>query len=226
MPKGLDLLQQKLSYQFSDPGLVKQALTHRSANKINNERLEFLGDSLLGFIIADALCEIHPQASEGDLSRMRANIVNKPALAEIARELDLGSFVRLGTGEIKTGGQQRDSILADAVEALIAAIYLDGGIDVCRELVRKWNRSRLRSDDVDQKQKDCKTRLQELMQAKGVALPQYDIVEISGAAHQQQFHVSCRIAGMDEPQKGSGSSKRDAEQQAAKNILAVLGESV
>lgn len=225
MANKLDKLQHKLDYQFSNLELAQQALTHRSANKLNNERLEFLGDSVLGFIIAQALYEIHPQASEGELSRMRASMVNKSALAEIAREMELGDFVLLGSGELKSGGKNRDSILADTVEALIAAIYLDGGMDACSMIVRKLSESNLHSHDTDRKQKDCKTRLQELMQAKSRGLPEYEVVEVSGAAHQQVFHVNCKIDILNDVQMGSGDSKRDAEQQAAQKVLEVLGES-
>lgn len=225
MANKLDKLQHKLDYQFSDPDLAQQALTHRSANKLNNERLEFLGDALLGFVIAQALYEIHPQASEGELSRMRASMVNKSALAEIAREIGLGDFVLLGSGELKSGGMNRDSILADTVEALIAAIYLDGGMGACSQIVRKLSKSNLQSHDGNRKQKDCKTRLQELMQARGKGLPEYEVAEVSGAAHQQVFHVKCKIDILNDGQMGIGGSKRDAEQQAAQKILEVLGES-
>lgn len=225
MTDKLDRLQHKLDYQFSNPELARQALTHRSANKLNNERLEFLGDSLLGFIIAQALYEIHPQSTEGELSRMRASMVNKSALAEIAREMELGDFLLLGSGELKSGGMNRDSILADSVEALIAAIYLDGGMQVCSQIVRNLNEKNLNSHTGHRKQKDCKTRLQELMQARGRELPEYEITEVSGAAHQQVFHVSCKIDILNDAQMGSGGSKRDAEQQAAQKILEALGES-
>lgn len=224
MANKLDKLQHNLDYQFSDLELAQQALTHRSAKKFNNERLEFLGDSLLGFIIAQALYEIHPQASEGELSRMRASMVSKPALAEIARELELGDYVHLGSGELKSGGMNRDSILADTVEALIAAIYLDGGMGACTEFVKKLNAKNLQSHDANRKQKDSKTRLQELMQARGRSLPLYQVTEVAGAAHQQVFHVSCKIDILDDSQKGSGGSKREAEQRAARKILEVLGE--
>ena len=224
MDNKLDKLQQKLDYQFSNLELARQALTHRSANKLNNERLEFLGDSLLGCIIAQALYEIHPQASEGELSRMRASMVNKSALADIAREMELGDFVQLGSGELKSGGKHRDSILADTVEALIAAIYLDGGMSACDQFVRKWSENNLYSHDANRKQKDCKTRLQELMQARGSGLPGYEVTEVSGAAHQQIFHVTCKIDILNVAQSGSGGNKRDAEQEAAQKILEVLGE--
>ena len=218
----LDKLQQLLNHKFSDPDLVRLALTHRSANKINNERLEFLGDSLLGYVVAEILFEIFPQASEGELSRLRAMLVNKTTLAEIAREIDLKNFIQLGSGEKKSGGDNRDSILADAIEALIAAIYLDGGINSCKSLIEDWIADRIATESVVEQQKDAKTKLQEMMQAQGLSLPFYSVLEISGEAHEQNFLVECRVDVMTEPQKGTGSSKRNAEQQAANVMLTKL----
>lgn len=218
----LDKLQQLLNHKFSDPDLVRLALTHRSANKLNNERLEFLGDSLLGYIVAEILFEIFPQANEGELSRLRAMLVNKTTLAEIAREIDLKNFIQLGSGEKKSGGDNRDSILADAIEALIAAIYLDGGINSCKSLIKDWIADRIATESVVEQQKDAKTKLQEMMQAQGLSLPFYSVLEISGEAHEQNFLVECRVDVMTEPQKGTGSSKRNAEQQAANVMLTKL----
>lgn len=218
----LDKLQQLLNHKFSDPDLARLALTHRSANKLNNERLEFLGDSLLGYIIAEILFEIFPQASEGELSRLRAMLVNKNTLAEIAREIDLKNFIQLGSGEKKSGGDNRDSILADAIEALIAAIYLDGGINSCKSLIKDWIADRIATESVVEQQKDAKTKLQEMMQAQGLSLPVYSVLEISGEAHQQNFLVECRVDVMAESQKGTGSSKRNAEQEAANGMLTKL----
>jgi len=218
----LDKLQQLLNHKFSDPDLARLALTHRSANKLNNERLEFLGDSLLGYIVAEILFEVFPQASEGELSRLRAMLVNKTTLAEIAREIDLKNFIQLGSGEKKSGGDNRDSILADAVEALIAAIYLDGGINSCRSLIKDWIADRIATESVVEQQKDAKTKLQEMMQAQGLSLPVYSVLEISGEAHQQNFLVECRVDVMAESQKGTGSSKRNAEQEAANGMLTKL----
>ena len=200
----LDKLQQLLNHKFSDPDLARLALTHRSANKLNNERLEFLGDSLLGYIVAEILFEIFPQASEGELSRLRAMLVNKTILAEIAREIDLKNFIQLGSGEKKSGGDNRDSILADAIEALIAAIYLDGGINSCKSLIKGWVADRIATESVVEQQKDAKTKLQEMMQAQGLSLPFYSVLEISGEAHEQNFLVECRVDVMAEPQKGTG----------------------
>ena len=215
-------LQEALNYQFSDRGLVDLALTHRSANTINNERLEFLGDSLLGYIVADILFENYPEASEGELSRMRSTLVNKITLADIARELKLGKFVQLGSGEIKSGGNDRDSILADAVEALIAAIYLDANIHDCRKVVSRWLERRLGKSSTTGRLRDAKTQLQELMQASGFGLPKYNVVKIEGEAHQQIFHVECRVDGVTEAQTSSGTSKRNAEQGAAQDMLKQL----
>lgn len=219
MVKKLDTLEQTLAYQFSNPELAKLALTHRSANAEHNERLEFLGDSLLGFIVADLLFELNPGASEGELSRMRSSLVNKTALAAIARKLELGKFLQLGTGERNSGGKDRDSILADTVEALIAAIYLDGGMAPCKVFVIAINGSKLATKSGVTKQKDAKTRLQELLQAQGRKLPDYEVVEVAGAAHEQVFHVSCKLESLNIQAQGSGSSKREAEQAAAEKIL-------
>ena len=218
----LDKLQQLLNHKFSDPDLVRLALTHRSANKLNNERLEFLGDSLLGYIVAEILFEIFPQANEGELSRLRAMLVNKTTLAEIAREIDLKNFIQLGSGEKKSGGDNRDSILADAIEALIAAIYLDGGINSCKSLIEDWIADRIATESVVEQQKDAKTKLQEMMQSQGLSLPVYSVLEISGEAHQQNFLVECRVDVIAESQKGTGSSKRNAEQEAANGMLTKL----
>ena len=224
MAIALDKLQKHLNYQFSDQELVRRALTHRSADKVNNERLEFLGDSLLGFIVAEILFEIYPDAREGELSRMRAGLVNQESLAEFARELELGDCLRLGLGELNTGGKYRESILADTVEAIIAAIYLDGGIEACRQFVRRWSEARLSSQFPAAQQKDNKTRLQELMQSQGLPLPQYQVVKISGEAHQQLFQVSCQVEPLVDSQLGNGRSKRFAEQEAAQKVLEELGE--
>ena len=218
----LDKLQQLLNHKFSDSDLARLALTHRSANKINNERLEFLGDSLLGYVVAEILFEIFPQASEGELSRLRAMLVNKTTLAEIAREIDLKDFIQLGSGEKKSGGDNRDSILADAIEALIAAIYLDGGINSCKSLIKDWIADRIATESVVEQQKDAKTKLQEMMQSQGLSLPVYSVLEISGEAHQQNFLVECRVDVIAESQKGTGSSKRNAEQEAANGMLTKL----
>jgi len=219
MVNKLENLQLSLAYEFSNQELAYQALTHRSANAIHNERLEFLGDSLLGFIIAEALFTLNPQATEGELSRMRSALVNKQALAAVARNLDIGDYLRLGSGEANSGGRERDSILADTVEALIAAIYMDGGMNACTEFVKRISKSKLTQETAVTEQKDAKTRLQEFLQAQGKKLPKYEVEEITGAAHEQIFHVSCRLPSLNTQAKGSGSSKREAEQVAAMKIL-------
>ncbi|MFK7863913.1 MAG: ribonuclease III [Pseudohongiellaceae bacterium] len=226
MSNPIDTLQKSLSHQFTDLSLLKQALTHRSAAKTNNERFEFLGDSLLGFIVAELLYEQYPNAAEGELSRMRASMVNKPALAALARRLELGDYLRLGSGEKQSGGAARDSILSDAVEAVIAAIYLDGGIEACKTQVRAWALAQIRSQNTLKESKDPKTQLQELMQAKGLVLPNYEVVKVEGEAHDQMFTVSCLVAVLDAAKLGTGRSKRAAEQMAAAEILRELGADI
>lgn len=215
----------KIKHKFKNKALLKLALSHRSSGKVNNERLEFLGDSILGFIIAEVLYQRFPQASEGELSRLRAELVKKQTLADIARELNLGPSLTLGSGESKSGGAKRDSILADAVEAVVSAIYLDAGIIACNEEVLRWFASRLKqletADSISGK--DAKTRLQEFLQSKQLALPEYVVSELEGKDHQQQFTVSCKIDLIDKAIEGQGTSRREAEQQAAKTILAKLG---
>jgi ribonuclease-3 len=215
-------LQRRLEYDFRDPGLLTRALTHRSANPDNNERLEFLGDAILGFEAADYLYHHVTDADEGQLSRMRAHLVKRETLAEIARDLELGDILLLGQGELRSGGQNRDSILADAVEAIIAAVYLDGGIEAARSLVQRLLAERLTDPGKVLQRKDAKTRLQEHLQGHGLPLPVYEVVETSGRQHRQQFVVSCRVESLDWQSEGRGSSRRKAEQQAAAAFLARL----
>ncbi|AHX13625.1 ribonuclease III [Dyella jiangningensis] len=211
----------RLAYRFRDPALAQLALTHRSAGKPNNERLEFLGDALLGVVIAELLYEAHPHASEGELSRLRAQLVNGQALAVIARELELGDELKLGSGELKSGGFRRDSILADAFEALVAAVYLDTGFDECRAVVRALFEPLVAA--IPRSSKDAKTRLQEWLQGQGWPLPQYELVDSHGEDHSKTFDVVCQIA---EPMpiraEGRGSSRRAAEQEAAEIVLRQL----
>lgn len=213
----------RLHYRFADPALAELALTHRSMGRPNNERMEFLGDALLGAIVARMLYEAHPQASEGELSRLRAQLVNGQALAVLARELQLGDGLKLGPGELKSGGFRRDSILADAFEALIAAVYLDGGFDACRDVVQGLFAQRIA--DLPKSSKDAKTRLQEWLQARGLALPDYELAGSHGEEHAKSFEVVCSIA---EPRpiraEASGPSRRAAEQDAAEIVLAQLHE--
>ena len=224
MAENLDRLQNILAYQFSDLTLAKQALTHRSASKDNNERLEFLGDALLDFIVGEALFSTYADASEGNLTRMRAAIVNKTALAAIAHDLELGACLVLGAGEANSGGKQRDSILADTYEALVAAIYLDGGMDPCKQFVMRSTAELIKNPQQGQR-KDYKTRLQELLQSRAEELPQYRVVETHGEAHAQQFVVECEVAALPKAERGHGGSKRLAEQEAARKILGKMGES-
>lgn len=214
----------KIGFRFNNPNLLRFALTHRSAEGVNNERLEFLGDSALGFIIAEALYERFPQADEGVLSRLRSTLVNQTSLAEIARTINLGDYLILGVGELRSGGYRRDSILSDALEAVIGAVFQDQGYDVCRQWVLTlFAASFERLTGADWK-KDPKTQLQELMQARGLELPTYRLLSLSGQPHAQSFSVECRVALPVEPASGTGSSRKRAEQQAAQNMLARLCE--
>jgi ribonuclease-3 len=216
-------LQARLGYAFRDADLLQRALSHRSVGARNNERLEFLGDAILGFEVADRLYHGVDEANEGQLSRMRAHLVKRETLAEIARELQLGDELRLGAGELRSGGQNRDSILADAVEAIIAAVYLDGGLDQARALIGRLLGPRLAAPAPSIQHKDAKTRLQEYLQSLGRALPTYEVLEIRGEQHSQMFCVRCRT-GLVEDTEGEGSSRRKAEQSAAAAMLARLEE--
>ncbi|ARN76439.1 ribonuclease III [Oceanicoccus sagamiensis] len=218
----MDILIRRLGHSFTDTSLVDLALTHRSVGAKNNERLEFLGDSIVNYLMAEALFKQFPDCREGDLSRMRAQLVKGKTLAEIALEFELGDFLRLGPGEMKSGGHRRESILADAVEALIGAMYLDGGMDVCREHVGRWYQSRLASMTVQGTVKDAKTRLQELLQSRKQSLPRYELVTTTGSDHQQQFTVECQIEHLQQGFQGVASNRREAEQIAAKAAFELL----
>ena len=212
----------QFGHRFADPGLLARALTHRSAGAPHNERLEFLGDALLGLIVAEALFQRWPRADEGALTRARAELVRESTLARIARRLDLGPLLRLGPGEMKSGGHRRDSILADALEAVIAAIYLDAGADACRTAVLGWLEPELGELVMGQVEKDPKTRLQEWLQARQHPLPTYELLGESGSDHDKTFRVRCLLAAPDLSAEGEGSSRRAAEQQAAESVLALL----
>lgn len=216
-------LQRRLGYSFADPGLLERALSHRSLGANNNERLEFLGDAILGFEVADYLYARAVDANEGQLSRMRAHLVKRETLADVARELELGEILRLGAGELRSGGQTRDSILADAVEAIIAAVYLDGGMDQARALVRRLLGTRLAAPASEARRKDPKTLLQEYLQSMGKPLPRYDVVSTTGEQHEQTFRVIC-TTGLTPDTTGEGSSRRKAEQAAADAMLQRLEE--
>ncbi|EGQ7769294.1 ribonuclease III [Vibrio parahaemolyticus] len=222
MNSPIDKLERKLGYQFKDAGLINLALTHRSANSKHNERLEFLGDSILSFVIADDLYHRFPKVNEGDMSRMRATLVRGHTLAELGREFDLGDYLKLGPGELKSGGFRRDSILADVVEAIIGAIYLDSDIEKVRSIVLSWYNSRLEAIKPGVSQKDPKTRLQEFLQGRRKPLPVYTVTNIKGEAHNQEFTVECEVAGVDKPVIGKGTSRRKAEQAAAETALEQL----
>lgn len=215
----------RLGYSFNEPSLLRQALTHRSHGTPNNERLEFLGDGLLNFVVARMLFERFPKLPEGDLSRLRANLVNQHSLAEIASSLELGDQLRLGEGELKSGGFRRPSILADALEAVIGAIFLDGGFAAAEQVLQRLYESGLKEIDPHAMGKDPKTMLQEVLQGRRLALPQYSVVDVSGEAHEQHFRVECAINELAVRTHGEGPSRRAAEQQAAKAAFDRLAES-
>lgn len=215
-----DRLQDALGRRFARPELLNQALTHRSHSSPHNERLEFLGDSVLNCIMAALLFERFPSLREGELSRQRANLVRQNTLAEIAQSLCLGDRLRLGEGELKSGGARRPSILADALEAVIGAVFLDGGFEAAREVVLRLYRPMLERIDPTDSGKDAKTELQELLQARKLQLPSYSLVRTSGEAHAQTFEVECAIPALGIRVAGSGSSRRSAEQAAARAAVA------
>jgi len=216
-------LQKSLGYNFnSRPELLIRAVTHRSHGTDNYERLEFLGDSLLGFIIADTICESFPDADEGKLTRLRASLVRQETLAELGRELDLGRYIILGPGALKSGDQARDSILSDALEAVIGAIYLDGGMDPCRKFITRMFASRLALCEPDNILKDPKTRLQEFLQQRSQELPEYTVLDVSGPPHKQSFKVQCLIADGRKVFRGQGASRRKAEQDSAEKALQAI----
>ncbi|SFN64845.1 ribonuclease III [Xenorhabdus japonica] len=215
-------LQHKLGYTFKQYDLLLQALTHRSASSKHNERLEFLGDSILSFVIANALYHRFPRVDEGDMSRMRATLVRGNTLAELAREFELGECLRLGPGELKSGGHRRESILADSIEALIGAIFLDSDIQTIEKIILTWYETRLNEISPGDKQKDPKTRLQEYLQGRHLPLPTYLVVQVRGEAHDQEFTIHCQVSGFEQPVRGVGSSRRKAEQAAAEQALKQL----
>lgn len=217
-------LAKSLGYQFKDLGLLSLALTHRSLGAKNNERLEFLGDSLVNFMVADVLFHQFTKLPEGDLSRIRAHLVKGETLAELGREYDLSLYLSLGPGELKSGGFRRDSIIADAMEAIIASIYKDGGLDACRDFVSRLYAKRLEALDPDKVGKDPKTRLQEWLQAQQEPLPEYSIISVNGAAHAQNFTVACYVARLNTKFEATDTSRRKAEQKAAEFALEALGQ--
>jgi ribonuclease-3 len=217
--EGLPELERRLGHAFAHPEHARQALTHRSHGTPHNERLEYLGDSLLNCSVATLLYERFPKLPEGDLSRLRAALVNQSSLSEVASRLGLGNRLRLGEGELKSGGFRRPSILADALEALLGAVYLDGGFEAVRTAVERLLGDRLESREDLPVQKDPKTALQELLQGRKLPLPRYSVQRTEGEAHEQTFMVECRVEDLALSATGSGSSRRAAEQAAAERVL-------
>jgi len=219
---GLTALQDRLQHQFSDPALLVRAVTHRSFASDHNERLEFLGDSVLNLSVADLLFQRLSALPEGDLSRIRANLVKQDTLHQIAVELGLPEVVRLGEGEVRSGGSRRPSILADALEALIGAVYLDAGYPAAQALVHRLFQSVEINPQMEASAKDAKTELQEWLQARKYKLPLYRVVGTLGAAHRQTFDVECEVSDLNLNERGIGSSRRAGEQAAAAAMLQVL----
>jgi ribonuclease-3 len=217
--KNIQSLEKILNYNFNDKNLLELALTHRSFQGKNNERLEFLGDSILNFIIAELLFKKFNASPEGDLSRLRSQLVKSATLSEIGILLNLGDYLILGEGELKSSGWRRPSILADSVEAIIGAVFIDGGIKASHNLIINWFKDRIDSINPNDIEKDSKSLLQELLQAKKIPLPDYNVISIEGEAHCQYFKVSCTIPKLGVTIEGEGSSRKIAEQGAAEEML-------
>ncbi len=215
----IELLQKRLGHTFGNAALLQQALTHRSHSSLHNERLEFLGDSVLNCVVASLLFDKFSKIDEGDLSRLRANLVKQQSLYEIAQRLELSQFLRLGEGELKSGGFRRPSILADTLEALFGAVFLDGGFDAARDVIRAMYVPILQTVDPKTLGKDAKTLLQEYLQGKKIPLPQYNVVATHGAAHNQEFEIECLVPKLEIQVFGTGGSRRAGEQAAAKLAL-------
>ncbi len=215
-------LEAKLGYRFKQAELLQQALTHRSYSAQHNERLEFLGDGVLNCVVGHLLYARFPQLPEGRLSRLRANLVNQQSLHEVACKLELGEYLRLGEGEVKSGGRQRPSILADALEALFGAAFLDGGFTAAHGMIAGLFEAKIAAIDPSLQGKDAKTALQEWLQSRRYALPDYRLLGVTGQAHAQTFEVECHIAALDLTTRGRGKSRKMAEQQAAQEALARL----
>ncbi|WP_100643314.1 ribonuclease III [Alteromonas facilis] len=215
-----------VGYSFTNVELLQQALTHRSAAKDHNERLEFLGDAILGMVVARALFERYPDIPEGKLTRMRASLVKGETLAQIGKEFALGDWILLGPGELKSGGHRRSSIIADAVEAIFGAIYLDADVAVCEEVILNLLDNRIEQLDPNAHPKDPKTQLQEYLQSRRLPLPEYEVTNIEGKDHAQTFYVDCNVNNVDQTTSGIGSSRRKAEQHAAQLMLAHINTKV
>ncbi len=222
MSGSVEHLCRRIKYQFIDDVLLQTALTHRSAGSQNNERLEYLGDAVLGAVIAAELYSHFPHLNEGQLSRLRSSLVKKESLAGVSRELGLGDYLLLGSGELRTGGHSRDSILADALEALFAAVYLDGGYRSAQEVILLLFNSKIANLSPELEQKDPKSRLQEYLQARHLSLPDYTIVEVTGDPHAQHFIVKCVVPDMPQEAIGHGGSRQKAEQDAAACLLRAI----
>ena len=213
-----------LGVSFNSRELLEQALTHRSAGQPHNERLEFLGDAILGMIVAERLFTLFPEASEGQLSRLRAQLVKRDTLAKIAREIGLGEYLRMGSGELRAGGQSRDSTLSDALEAFLGAVYLDLGTNAVEEVINCLFSERLQQLDLSGSVLDPETRLQEYLQSRNLALPEYRVTATSGKQHQQLFEVECSLPDLGITARGEGRSRRKAEQDAASEALELIGQ--
>lgn len=220
----LNTLEKKLTHLFQNKSLLQDALRHRSARGASNERLEFLGDAILNFIIASTLYAKYPHVTEGELSRLRANLVKGETLAILAKEFDLNKYIELGPSEKHLAGRMiiRKSILADAMEAIVGAIYLDAGITICQRCVLNWYEDQLNKPLTQQAQKDAKSRLQEYLQGRQHPLPRYIILKIEGVSHHQRFHLRCEVEGFAVTTEGKGSNRREAEQEAAELFLQAL----
>jgi len=218
----INKLCQKIDYTFNNEKLLLEALTHRSVGSINNERLEFLGDSVLNFVVAEKLFDSLPDASEGDLSRLRASVVKKESLVEVAKTLQLGDYISLGSGELKSGGFRRESILADAVEGIFGAVLRDADFDTCKQLILRLCEFKIKQTIEDGPEKDAKTQLQEYLQSRRYRLPEYTVTDISGKAHQQTFTVECFIKELKMKTTGAGRSRRIAEQEAAQKAIELI----
>jgi ribonuclease III len=215
-------LRDKLGYEPRDPGLFAAALTHRSATGANNERLEFLGDAVLNLVVAEHLYRLYPKATEGDLSRLRARVVSSEPLAEVAADLTIGAALKMGSGELKSGGFRRKSILADAFESLCGAVFLDSGLEAARALIERLFGPRIAALPPLDALKDAKTRLQEYLQSRGLALPRYTVARVEGEPHAQVFLMNCEVKALGLRAQGSGSNRRRAEQEAAAAVLSQL----
>ena len=222
MSRELDALQGRLQHQFADPRLLQRAVTHRSFSADHNERLEFLGDSVLNLAVSSLLYQRLGSLPEGDLSRVRANMVKQDTLHSLAQDLRVAEVLRLGEGELKSGGHRRPSILADALEAIFAAVYIDAGFEAAKAVIDRLYAPSLAALDPARALKDPKTALQEWLQGRRMALPRYSLADTRGEAHQQEFEVECEIAGLGLKTRGVGVSRRAAEQQSAQRALELL----